>query len=361
VVREFEGGSFKTGSRSASVAFPRPPSIDTVNRGGTGPETGQVLRVYENGFAGPDQGGTTPGSLFAGTTSRFGYADDAQNDGDRSLTFTQSISGTLQTSSFRTSESDASWRDDPETETGLRLATSFQTPVNEGRVSVGVRLSAEWVPFEMEGGGQTFAATRTTRRFNRTGTLTDTYAVPGGVTLPLAPYSQPSATPGPGFLPRIIDTPTRSETLETVPVATTWSEWWNRVDERFEADVFTFSLAPELSVEPAPGFLLTLSGGPALHLVDWTAGHTETLYRSVNGGPAQTDRVWNDRADDTEVLWGGFVEGSAGLRFGKDSRYLLQAFLRADWAESLSGEVGPSRFQVGLDSLSAGLVGGVAF
>ena len=82
VFRQFYGGQFRSGSRSSSIDVPGGQKSYTLSTGAAGPKSGEILREYSDGFVGPDTVGTTPGSLFENTTSRYGYDSISQNNAD---------------------------------------------------------------------------------------------------------------------------------------------------------------------------------------------------------------------------------------------------------------------------------------
>jgi len=362
--RVFNGGGFRSGSRSQTVPIPQGARFDRVSTGGAGPDSGEAPRTYSDGFVGPDTAGTTSGSLFENTTSRFGYQNDAQNNGDRTLSFQAPLTGAQALSSSGSSFRDLVWEEEPDREAGAMLELSRRITPEDRPLTVHATFAFLYSPFAIQGGGSTFSAERTDTRREITGFLTDTYGVPTGVVLPLAPYSQPDADPPPGFYPRIQDEPVRSLAPERRTVDVDRISWVNRIEEKVEADVFTFSLGPEIQLDVTDRLFLSAAAGAALHVVDWRASHRETLYRRENGGPPETVREWNDRAKNTDLVWGGFGQVSGGLLLGtgqEPARVFLQAFARWDFAEDLDGSVGPSRFTLDLDAFSAGAMAGFQF
>ena len=84
IFRDIGDVSFDTGSRASFSSLPRPFRDSFRLPGGVGGSSGSGFRQYANGFVGPDRRGTTPGSAFAGTTSRFGFQSTSQNNNDMS-------------------------------------------------------------------------------------------------------------------------------------------------------------------------------------------------------------------------------------------------------------------------------------
>ncbi|MDF3129969.1 hypothetical protein P0Y35_12245 [Kiritimatiellaeota bacterium B1221] len=359
--RQFDGGEFRSGSRSSSVALPSGNVDYSLSTGAAGAASGVALRTYSDGFVGPDTAGSTAGSLFEGTTSRFGFDRDSQNNANSSLVFQGALSGEQTLSSSQSSETDLMWSDDSDAETGVILEFTYLLTSPEKSVQVLGQFSFLYSPVEIRGGGSTFEAQRTDTRKELSGTLTDTYQVPTGVILPLAPYSQSSANPPPGFYPRIMDEPTRTMAPEGTTVANDTVSWFNQIEEKVEADVFTISFGPEVMIQVTESAFFSLSAGAAMHLVDWKATHQETLHQSNRSAPV---REWKDEASKTDLVWGGFGQVAGGLKFGPDqdpSRYFLQGFARWDITEDLKGTVGPSEFTLDLDAFSAGAMAGFFF
>ncbi|MDA3874928.1 MAG: hypothetical protein PF795_13345 [Kiritimatiellae bacterium] len=362
--RQFDGGQFRSGSRSSSNDIPGGQKTYTLSTGAAGPESGEVLREYSDGFVGPDTAGTTPASLFENTTSRYGYDNNSQNNADTTLVFQGPLTGEQNVSSTASSRSDLSWSDSSDYEPGAVLEWAYRLTPSEDTVTFLGQFSILYSPLEISGGGSTFEARRTDTRKELSGTLTDSYQVPTGVILPLAPYSQASANPPPGFYPRIADEPTRSIAPESRTVSSNTLNWFNQIEESVEADVFTFSFGPEVQLDVMDAGFVSLSAGAALHMVDWKASHEETLVKSTNGGSSETVRTWKDQSSGTDLAWGGFAQVSGGVVLGPDnepSRYFVQAFARWEITEDVEGKVGPSEFTLHLDSFSAGAMAGFYF
>ncbi|MDF3129956.1 hypothetical protein P0Y35_12180 [Kiritimatiellaeota bacterium B1221] len=349
--RNFEGGTFQTSRpHSAAVDLPRGSTTSVLDSGAAGPASGSAFRSYDDGFVGPDALGSTPGSLFEGTSSRFGYESDAQVSGS-SLVMSAVLTGTSSSTSFSSSDESGSWNDDPGSEVGAQIETAYLRPVSAGRV--GLLFGFGWSPYKISGEDSTFTASRADQKNRVDGLLTDRYAIPGSVILPSAPYHQPNANPPPAFLPRIYDEPSRSIESTSTRTGTTRYEWFNQINQEFDADVFTFSLGPTAEIDVAEMLFLSLSAGAAFHVVDWQASSTETLYSAVNGGNPETVESWKERQSGTDLILGGYLSCGAGVMFGEGDRYFIQGTARWDWADNLSATVGSTSFEVGFDSFSA--------
>jgi hypothetical protein len=344
--------------------LPRGAVNRELSTGDAGPESGEVLRTYTDGFVGPDTAGTTSGSLFENTTSRFGFENDSQNNANTTLVFQAPLTGENAFSSSSSQGMDLSWEDEADRETGAIIELGLRVSPEDQALHVSGLFAVLLSSFELQGGGSTFEANRRDTVEEIGGTLTDTYQVPSGVILPLAPYSQPSANPPPGFYPRIQDEPTRVLAPEVINSSTRTMNWFNRIDESVEADVITFSFGPEVQLALSDIGFVALSAGAALHVVDWNATHEETLYRRDNSSQPQTVQRWEDSTSNTDTVWGGFTQISAGVHLSPDessSVYILKAFARWDMADDVEGQVGPSTFTLDLDAFSAGAVAGFLF
>ncbi|GEM_PF-5452122 len=363
--RNFDGGSFRSGSRSQNVPRPGGPRFYTVSTGSAGEATGEALRIYDNGYVGPDTAGTTPGSLFENTTSRFGFVTDTQNRDNVLLEYTGQLTGSEAFFSSQQSNSPLSWDDDGDNETGIILEGDYRIGSPSEYLDILAQFSFLYSPLNIQGGGSSFEASRRDYRNTISGTLTDQYSIPNGVTLPQGPYTQPSESPPPGIYPRIMDEPTRTLTPVSTPAGSNSTRWFNDIREQVNADVYTFSLGPKVRFRVAEVGFLSASAGVSLNLVDWEASHEETLYSSRNGASSSTLQSWQDNSSSTDWIWGGFGQLSAGLMLGggeeEAPRFLLQLFARWEQNERLSGQVGPSQFDLDLDSMSSGAMAGFFF
>ncbi len=136
------------------------------------------------------------------------------------------------------------------------------------------------------------------------------------------------------------------------------ADYFNRIDESFDLDLSTFGIGAQ--VEYDAGILFVQgSAGVTLNVADWEASHREKLYVSRNGGKAQSVRSWSSHEEDTDLLIGAYVQAKVGVQL--TGRLSVSGFARYDWSQSLSGNVGPSSFDVDLDGLSAGVMVGITF
>lgn len=355
IARDVGKVSFQTGSRSQNLRLPdlfRDSFHLPVSAGDT---SSFMLRNYDNGYVGPDTA-TDSGGFFQGTTSRFGFARDSQNNSDQTLGYTLAGGGSATTTRDGADYQAASWSDDPDFQVGPYLEAGVQFPINN-HVSLGAQLAYSWIGFDASNATSTFSAFQNAR-YSSVG-LTDTYAVPNGVILPLAPYDQPDANPPPAALPRIFALPQRA-----VSRSATGAEsvvFYNNVTEHLDVDLHTFNLGPEFLFQGPWDTQFSISGGATLNVSPWDAEHTETLFMRRNSERPRVLEKFRDQASGTEVLWGGYVQTGLGWTFGPQKNWQVEGFARWDWSEDLEGSVGPSDFSVDLDSFSAGVTLGFTF
>ncbi len=355
IARDVGKVSFQTGSRSQNLRLPDffrdsfrlPPSA--------GDSTTFMLRTYDNGYVGPDAG-TESGGLFQGTTSRFGYNSDGQNNNNQSLTQSLSGGGSSTTTGSGSSYQGGSWSEDSDYQFGPHLEGGFQFPLN-ARVSVGAQLAYSWVGFDAANTSSTFTAFERASYYSVG--LTDTYSVPGGVILPFATYDQSDANPPPAALPRIFALPQRATSRHATGADSAF--YFNRVTENLDVDLHTINLGPEFHVQGPWNTYISLSGGATMNITPWDADHSETLYLQRGSDRPRVLEQFHDSDSGTELLWGAYVQTGLGWSFGKDKNWQLEGFARWDWNQDLEGSVGPSTFSVDLDAFSAGVMLGFTF
>jgi hypothetical protein len=355
IARDIGEVSFQTSSRSQNVRLPDMFRDSFHLPGSAGDTTSFMLRTYDNGYVGPDEG-TDSGGLFQGTTSRFGYDSDSQNNADQSLTQGLAGGGSATATSDSASHQSGSWGEDSDYQVGPYIEGGFQYSINE-RVSLGAQLAYSWVGFDAANTTSTFSAMQGAR-FSSVG-VTDTYAVPSGVILPLAPYDQPSANPEPAALPRIYALPQRA--VSSHATGSDSVSFFNSVSESLDVDVHTINLGPEIQIQGPWNTFLSLSGGATMNITPWDAEHNETLYMQRRSGKTSVLEQFRDDASGTELLWGAYVQTGLGWKFGRNKNWQLEGFARWDWNEDLEGSVGPSTFSVDLDAFSTGVTLGVTF
>lgn len=126
---------------------------------------------------------------------------------------------------------------------------------------------------------------------------------------------------------------------------------FNAIKHDLDLQLLTFSLGLSLNYQFRR---LTLGGavGPTINIAETDAAYMETLYGSRNGAPASVLKEWRDTADETETLFGCFVQADAGLRITR--RLELGLFGRYDWLGNITCDVGPSSYVVNPEGGSLG-------
>ncbi len=161
------------------------------------------------------------------------------------------------------------------------------------------------------------------------------------------PYQGTYAGPG----PCISTTPLRSSNAGGRVVDEGSYTAFNAIKHDLDLQLLTFSMGLSLNYQFRR---LTLGGatGPTINLAETDAVYQETLYESWNGGPASVLKEWRDAEDDTEAIFGYFVQAEAGLRI--TSWVELAIFGRYDWLENINRDIGPSRYVINPEGGSLG-------
>jgi len=358
--RKFSGGTFVSGSSASEYAIQPDIGSYLIETMDAGDETSHMLRNYDNGFVGPDTLGTTAGSFFEGTTSRFGYDSNAQIQGS-SLLFQAPVSGTRVSSSISYQGEHLLHANSPDYETGIQLNLNYALPRKSEKVQLSMDFGLLYSPYDLQSIASNYSATRIDTTEELIGTLTDAYTIAAGVTLADAPYSQPDSNPAPGVLPRINDLPIR--TVDTVIASSSESVtvWSNLLNQQYEAKVYSFHAGPMLAIDLGEHFSLNASGGASFHLTSWDAYLQEDFYQQVDNGTASMIASWDFDDGGTDVLLGAYLQGAVSYQFGEHKEYSIQGFARWDWAESQDDTFGTSQLDISYDSFSAGISLGMLF
>lgn len=341
VYRGFGDVNFETGSRSAGYALPRLARRGS-HSGGPG--------LYDNGYVLPD-GGTFSGGLGSGTTGYWGYDNSSQfNPEAETLTF----SGTRGSGSLSTSRrgDSADWSDDDNGSAGPIVELSYLIPLNRS-VRVGPQLGFMWASFDASETTTDFRARQIGRgsRSSITAIYDASPALSPIPSLPPAPYVGGASGPG---RPRIAAFPS-SSTLTPLSSTRDRVDFYNRIREELDVDVYTFSFGGVADFENER-FFGNLGAGLALNVVDWEASHTEELFAD-NGKNVNRVKKWTDNNDDTDILLGFYLQGVVGVKI--NGPWYIGAMGRYDWNEELNGTVGPSSFSADLNAWTVGgVVGG---
>lgn len=126
---------------------------------------------------------------------------------------------------------------------------------------------------------------------------------------------------------------------------------YNAIKHDLDLQLLTFSMGLSFNYQFRR---LNLGGatGPTINLAETDAVYEETLYESWNGAPASVLKEWRDAEDETETIFGYFVQAEAGLRL--TSWVELGVFGRYDWLENINCDIGPSRYVVNPEGGSLG-------
>jgi hypothetical protein len=334
---------FHTGSHSQRLRLPNLVGREFRHLPTAAGPLGTIApRNYRDGFVHTDAG-----TANDGFTWNWGYDESSQVQGDQ-LVYSLA-QGSQRTVSRRSSLSDASWQDDSEFEPGPYIEIDRLFPLSE-RVLVGPQFNFSFIRIDSQQAGSTFAQHQSSEQ--RSFQLTDRFDL-DGVIPPLAPYAGTEAGPGP-----LINNLPSSRSLTSFHRDSRTADFFNRVDESFDLDLFTLGAGAHIEYDLDKVFIQG-SAGLALNVADWEASHRETLYVSRDGGKAESYRNWTARESGTDLLLGAYVQTKVGVQLTE--RLSVSGFARYDWSQSLTGNVGPSSFDVGLDGLSAGVMVGFTF
>ncbi len=334
--RSLGGVDFHTGSFSQHHVLSTLAGRPFQRRTGAGAITGLGDRFYRDGFVRVDSSGSTDGLTWF-----WGYDSAGQVQGDAVVQTSRPARGRTVSESRRHSPS--SWMDDFEAG-GPLLNLEYLFP-STSPFQFGAGISVSWVEW---GGGSQSSTFRARQSSVTTETVvTDRFGL-GGATPPAAPYE--GTFTGPGVL---LDAVPAARAVSRREVDRSRFEFFNRVDESLDVDLYT--LSPGVTTRWQGGKVFAdLGGGLAVNIADWKARHREVLYVSRDGGPARSVRSWTNTAGGTEVLWGAFVQAGIGIQCSR--QLSVQGFVRYDWSQHLRGSVGPSTFEVDLDGVSGGVV-----
>lgn len=314
--------SFETGTRLSSLDIS--PGLSSV-RANVGSRSSFADREYDNGFVRKDFG--TP---VWGNTWYWGYEDSGQVQGN-SLVF-RAFDGVVRTPSDTDGSAVSRWKDDFNDNTGISIQLDMILPPAE-RLNCGISFCLTQ---------SSFSSFRTTkqdvssysRRF-----IEDTYDL-GGVAPPSAPYSGSLAGPGPS-----INNIPSSRRVVFSQVSGIRSE----ITESLDVRLSTFSIGA--FVEYHPGFLyMSAASGPSISFVDMKAGLSETLY--VTQGSRVLSATWNEMKSDDVFQPGLFAQADLGIEISE--RIRLGIFSRYDWVDTVSGDIGPSRYKAKFSTVSYG-------
>lgn len=331
---------FTTGSYSASYAIGRKSSRDNwVGPAGGLNDAGN--RVYDDGYVKADD----YTDLDSGTWN-WGYDNGRQVKGSR-VEF-QGVDEVRRDYSRQTVALEAENRDNADYRGGLMVEVDrylAQTPFVDYGVSFGL---ARAQTFQASASGvNNFNDNQEWATYNNR--VVDAYDITGlGITPDSLPYHGNRTDKGP-----VIDaSPMTRQGAGSELVSAGSYLAYNSISESLDMDLSTLSLGMSVKGNYRRVYLVG-STGPTLNMVEKDATYAETLYESSNGGSRQVLKYWNDSSSGTECMFGYYVQAEIGVRLYRELH--LGVFGRYDWLESVSGNVGPSRYEV---NPSGGSMGG---
>ncbi len=335
IYRDLGDVDFRSGSRSQNLVIPRFFGNDRNRVPRIGSLGGVGDRFYDNGFVRVDVSGSVDGQTWF-----WGYNNASQVQGPQ-LVFRNSGGSAREVTSSRSFHPAGDFGEDIE-EGGPYVQLEYMMGINE-QFSWGPQLGFSFIDFDVSQTSSTFSAAQGFTDYRVS--YEDRFNL-NGVIPPLPPYAGTFGGPGP-LIPNI--PASRSSSRDKTDSGNI--RFFNRLDESLEVDMYTFS--PGLSFEFRKNWLyLNAAAGLSVNVVDWEAHNRETLYASRNYGKAREYRKWSDRKDETDVLFGAYVQGTVGVQLTE--KVSVSAFARYDWNEDLHGSVGPSSFDVDLSGVSGG-------
>jgi len=290
---------------------------------------------------------TDAGTDRDGFTWNWGYQDASQIQGDQ-LVYSLS-QGSQRTVAGSTEFHPGSWSDESDFEPGPYIEIDRLIPIGD-RLSLGPQLNFSFINIDSNNSSSTFAQHQSSETSSFT--LTDRFDL-DGIIPPLAPYEGSEAGPGP-----LINNLPASRSIASHLDNSRTADFFNRIDESFELDLFTIGAGAQVEYDHGAVFFQG-SAGLSINIADWEASHRETLYVSQNGGKPERYRSWTAHESGTDVLLGAYLQAKIGVQLTESLS--VSGFARYDWNESLTGSVGPSSFEADLDGLSAGVVVGFTF
>lgn len=336
-LRQIGKTTFRTGTSRFTVpgvfgnnSFVQPPGI--------GDESGEIARVYDNGFVRP--GPRTPAT---GRTTDYEYLDSSQIQANQ-LVMTASggerrvvtpIGNTLATS----------WTNEDDWEVSPFVSLSRITPIGRGwSAGPTFQFSFTNVDGSRDGLGTLFASerrdifdVRAVDRFDTTGLI-----------LPEAPY-----TGSPGAIAPLLPVEPSNRTFEDTLRSTDQAFFNDSIRESLDVNLFGFSLGADAYYRDVDGFFVGFGTGLVVNIADWDARRSDRLIQVTNGGPPVEINAAEFRNSGTDVLFGAYLQAMMGVPLSDSIS--VQTNIRYDWNESLRDSVGDSNFGVDLSGFSFGL------
>ncbi|MFH1969444.1 MAG: hypothetical protein ABIJ53_03905 [Verrucomicrobiota bacterium] len=337
--RQIGAQRFKTGSYSANYVGKKSSHDHWVGPAGGLNDAGN--RIYDDGYVGSDD----YTDLDDGTWN-WGYDNGRQVNGN-TIEFT-GVDEIWRNYSRQTTVTEAESSDNADYRGGLMLEADryfAQTRFVDYGVNFGL---ARAQTFQASANGMNnFNDYQEWTTYNSR--VLDTYDITGlGITPDSAPYNGNATDEGP-----VIDTsPMTRQWLGNELVSAGSYRAFNSISESLDMDLSTLSLGMSIKGNYLRVYVVG-STGPTLNMLEKDATYEETLYESNNGGSPQVLKYWSDNSSGTECLFGYYVQAEVGVRIYRELH--LGIFGRYDWLENVSGNVGPSRYEV---NPSGGSMGG---
>lgn len=345
--RSIGGIEFETGSRSGHENLPFPSSALRGFRSRAGSAASYADRQYEDGYVNQDGGTANDGGTWY-----WGYEKASQlssSGSPSSLSFHGPADSVERESRSFSDRDPGSWETDADGAVPvIQLDWAYDLLP---RLSVGASLQYSYLGFDGSHSLGNFSATQV--RSSQAVTLTDTYDL-GGIVAPAAPYH--GTLEGPGAV--INNRPVARSLQNGGILDASRITFFNHIEESLDVKLHTLAFGPTVAAKLGP-VELALGSGLALNIADWEATHTETLYVRTGGGKAKVYKRWADRAADTDILPGIYLQAAATLPL--TSHLSLTAFGNYDWSRALTGEVGPSQFRIDPSGWMAGGMLGWSF
>ncbi|MCH2331114.1 MAG: TonB-dependent receptor, partial [Roseibacillus sp.] len=303
-----------------------------------GTPAGPAGRTYDNGFVRPDARATR--------TTDYGFDNLNQIQGDR-LPF-NATGGERRDLDRSTGGAPTAWDNDRDWNFAPYLKLTYQQEVANGwSVGPSLHLSFSQVNGSRRGLNTIFGREQ---RDIFDVAASDAFDITG-LNLPRqVPY-----TGSPGIVaPLVPNEPVAGSRVLTPTLRSTDVAVWNdSISEHLEVDTWSLSVGAEASYRFKDRFYCAVGAGVALNFASWDARRTDQLFQQVNGAPPVPISSSSASNLGSSILWGLYLHGTAGYQVNES--FSVEASLRYDHTEDLSGQVGNSSFQVDLSGFSVGL------
>lgn len=333
---------FDTGRTALTIPTLWQPSSTPVP--GIGAASGPAERIYDNGFIRPDARATR--------TTDYGYDDLNQVQGSR-LTY-DATGGERRDVERSSGGADTSWDRDRDWNFAPYLKLTYLQEAGNGwRVGPSLHLS-----FTQINGARRGLNTISGREQR------DIFDIAASDSFDITGLSLPRQVPytgSPGIVaPLVPNEPVAGSRVLTPTLRSTDIAVWNdSISEHLEVDTWSLSVGAEASYQFKDRFYGAVGAGVALNVASWDARRSDQLFQQINDAPPVAISSTSASNLGSSVLWGFYLQGTAGYRVNES--FSVEARLRFDHTEDLSGRVGNSSFQVDLSGFSVGVGGNYTF